>query len=257
MFYKTEVEKFQFYKMPKWLFEEPYSELSSNAKLMYMMMFDRLALSIKNKWYDENERLYIYFTIEQFKDKLNISRQTVINCKKELIQHNLLEEVRQGFNKPNLLYITGLHITGLPEVENLDHGSQESRFLEVENLDAIKTNITKTNILRLNNQDCPRQKTTTNPIYSIAEQEFGRLLSPSENELISKWLSQSDYAYSQDLIKKAIELTRLAGKTNLKYAGGILRNWHDNNITTVEQVEVEEKAKSKKKEEATEYDDIF
>ncbi|MDE7494188.1 DnaD domain protein, partial [Streptococcus agalactiae] len=57
-----------------------------------------------------------------------------------------------------------------------------------------------------------------------------------------------------DLVKEAIKRTKLQGKTNLNYASGILRNWRDDNITTIEQIETKEKSRKSKQEEVSEYD---
>lgn len=99
-----------FYKMPKILFSSSdYSDLSGNAKLMYMLLFDRLDLSVKNNWLDEHGQVYQFYTIEQFMLDLNCSRQTVLNLKKELSDKGLLVEIRQGSTKPNRLYLRSLN----------------------------------------------------------------------------------------------------------------------------------------------------
>ena len=104
----NEVRNNAFYQFPQWLLkEEPYKNLGDKAKLMYMLLFDRRTLSIKNKWYDDDGQIYMYFTNEQFMQELNCSEKPIIKAKKELAEIGLLEEVRQGINKPNRLYING------------------------------------------------------------------------------------------------------------------------------------------------------
>ncbi|AZF90587.1 DnaD-like helicase loader [Streptococcus phage CHPC869] len=104
----NEVKNNAFYQFPQWLLkEEHYKNLGDKAKLMYMLLFDRRTLSIKNKWYDDDGQIYMYFTIEQFMQELNCSNKAVVKAKKELVEVGLLEEVRQGVNKPNRLYING------------------------------------------------------------------------------------------------------------------------------------------------------
>ncbi|HHJ9381282.1 TPA: DnaD domain-containing protein, partial [Streptococcus pyogenes] len=82
--------------------------------------------------------------------------------------------------------------------------------------------------------------------------EFGRLLSPMEIEIINDWLHNLNY--QEEIVKEAIKRTKLQGKTNLNYASGILRNWRDDNITTIEQIEAKDKSRKSKQEEVSEYD---
>ena len=64
-FYGTEADQFSFYRIPKALFtNDCFKELSSDAKILYGLMLDRMSLSIKNQWFDEENRAYIYFSIE-------------------------------------------------------------------------------------------------------------------------------------------------------------------------------------------------
>ena len=127
-----EVKNNVFYQFPQWLLkDEPYKALGDKAKMMYMLLFDRRTLSIKNKWYDEDGRIYIIFTIEQFMQELNCSNKAVVKAKKELVEVGLLEEVRQGMNKPNRLYINGSVESTRPEVNKVHTGSVESTCPEV------------------------------------------------------------------------------------------------------------------------------
>ena len=236
MMHIEEVKNNQFYQFPQWLLKEPYNVLSDKAKLIYMLLFDRRTLSVENKWFDDDGKVYMYFTNEQFMELLKCSEKTIIKSKKELSNFGLLNEVRQGINKPNRLYIKGtVKVTGQ----------------DLNNLQGINTNNINTNISILNNQNLvPSNQTTTNYIYSIAEQEFGRLLSPMEIETIRTMIKENNH----DLIKEAIKRTKLQGKTNLNYVRGILRNWRDDNITTIEQIEAKEKSRKSKQEEVSEYD---
>ncbi|WP_203266232.1 replication initiator protein A [Streptococcus uberis] len=251
--YIDEVKNNQFYQFPQWLLKEPYNVLSDKAKLIYMLLFDRRSLSLQNKWFDENGKVYMYFTNERFMELLNCSEKTIIKSKKELSNLGLLIEVRQGINKPNRLYINGtVKVTG-QELNNLQYGTVKVTGQELNNLQGINTNNINTNISILNNQDLvPSNQTTTNNIYRIAENEFCRLLSPTEIETIDKMSKENNPM----LVEEAIKISRLGGKNNLKYVDGILRNWRDNNITTIEQARSKNKRKSKF-DEVSEYDNIW
>lgn len=104
------------------------------------------------------------------------------------------------------------------------------------------------NRLDKNRLDKDREET----IFHFVENEFGRLLSPMEIETINDWLHNLNY--QEEIVKEAIKRTKLQGKTNLNYASGILRNWRDDNITTIEQIEAKEKSRKSKQEEVSEYD---
>ena len=61
-----EAEQYSFYRVPKVLFTEPcFKTLSCEAKVLYGLMLDRMSLSIKNRWLDSEDRVYIIFTVEE------------------------------------------------------------------------------------------------------------------------------------------------------------------------------------------------
>lgn len=82
-------------------------------------------------------------------------------------------------------------------------------------------------------------------ILELFQSEFRRLLSGFEIEEINHLLNEND----ADLVKEALKTAINSGKPNIKYIGGILRNWQMNNVTTVEQVRQSEKKNKDKKEE--------
>ena len=65
-FYGTEADQFSFYRIPKALFTDSYfKDLSSDAKILYGLMLDRMSLSIKNQWFDDKNRAYIFLIMIQ------------------------------------------------------------------------------------------------------------------------------------------------------------------------------------------------
>ena len=63
-FYGQAGELFSFYRVPKALFQEPrFQSLSIDAKTLYGILLDRMSLSVKNGWLDEQNRVFILFTI--------------------------------------------------------------------------------------------------------------------------------------------------------------------------------------------------
>ena len=246
----NEVKNNAFYQFPQWLLDESYKDLSLRAKVMYMLIFDRRTLSIQNKWHDKNGEVFVYFTIEEFMDKLSCSRQSVVNAKKELSNYHLIQEDQQGVNRPNRIYIYGSLENRRQEVQKLDYGSLENRRQEVQKLDTIKTDNIKTNISRLSEPDASGGDT----LYSIEDapaendlgivrdwifSEFGRFPTPFEIEDLKDFLQD----HNKEVIKLAIKECVGNGKPYFKYLESILRDWKQKGLTTVELVENRQKPK--------------
>lgn len=147
-YFKNEVEKFQYFQLPKWLFKEPYKKLSNNAKIMYALLYNRLDLSLESKWHDRNGKVFMYFTTAEFCEELGCSEKTVTKIKKELVTSGLLREERQGLTKPNRLYILGPKIVKQepPETEKIPSRTVENTALDTQEVQTIKTDIRKTDI---------------------------------------------------------------------------------------------------------------
>lgn len=80
-----EAEQYSFYRVPKILFTaECFKELSCEAKVLYGLLLDRMSLSMKNHWLDEEERVYIIFTVEEIAELLNCGTQKAVKLLKEL-----------------------------------------------------------------------------------------------------------------------------------------------------------------------------
>lgn len=104
-----DVEQFTFYRIPKQLFTVSFfKSLSSDAKILYGLMLDRISLSLKNNWFDEKNRAYIYFSLEEVMDCLGCGKNKAIKCMKELDDETgigLTQKRRQGFGKSNMIYV--------------------------------------------------------------------------------------------------------------------------------------------------------
>ena len=149
MIKKSEVAGFlAFFKFPKpFIYDEKYKKLSNNAKLMYMLLFGRLELSVKNGWHDRKGNVFQYYTNEQLMIDLNSSEKTIIKVKKELREVGLLEEIRQGNNLPNRIYISqvdGAVENTVLELEKVQHGAVENTVLELEKVQTNKIDINDT-----------------------------------------------------------------------------------------------------------------
>ena len=150
MIKKSEVTGFlSFFKFPKpFIYDEKYKTLSNNAKMLYMLLFDRLELSLKNGWHDKEGNVFQYYTNEQLMTDLNCnSNKTIIKIKKELKDAGLMTEVRQGMNLPNRIYLDALNgsvESTFQEVQKVHIGSVENTLSEVQKVHTIKTENTNT-----------------------------------------------------------------------------------------------------------------
>ena len=108
-YYGIEAEQFSFYRVPRLLIkDERFKELSSDAKLLYGLMLDRMALSIKNGWFDEENRAYIHYTLDNIMEDLGCAREKCSKVIAELDSKKgigLIEKKRQGLGKPDIIYV--------------------------------------------------------------------------------------------------------------------------------------------------------
>lgn len=108
-YYGIEAEQFSFYRVPRLLIkDERFKELSSDAKLLYGLMLDRMSLSMKNGWVDAENRAYIHYTIDNIMEDLGCGREKSIKVLAELDVKKgigLIEKKRQGLGKPDIIYV--------------------------------------------------------------------------------------------------------------------------------------------------------
>ena len=112
-FYGKETEQFSFYRIPKMLFKESmFKDVSAEAKVLYGLMLDRTGLPVKNGWLDEENRVYIVYTVAEIMDDLNCGNQKAAKLLSELDTVNgigLIEKKRQGLGKPNIIYVKNFY----------------------------------------------------------------------------------------------------------------------------------------------------
>ena len=80
------------------MYGEQYKHLSSDAKLAYMVLKDRLEYSLRNHWVDEDNHVYFIFTVQELQDLFNCATEKAVKIKKELQTANLLKQIQMGFN---------------------------------------------------------------------------------------------------------------------------------------------------------------
>lgn len=127
-FYGQQSEMFSFYRIPKVLFtDERFWNISTDAKLLYGILLDRMNLSAKNGWMDEAGRVYIYFTIDEIKGSVGCAEKKAVKLLDELERKcGLIERKRQGLGKPNLIYVKNF-------VDNSVNSPVERQLLNCQN----------------------------------------------------------------------------------------------------------------------------
>ena len=105
-FYGQSGELFSYYRIPKALFQDSrFRQLSTDAKTLYGILLDRMSLSVKNGWLDEQNRVFILFTIEDVKRALCCADNKATKLLRELEKFGLIERKRRGLGKPSLVYV--------------------------------------------------------------------------------------------------------------------------------------------------------
>lgn len=108
-YYGIEAEQFSFYRVPRLLVKDiRFRDLSCEAKLLYGLMLDRLSLSMKNGWLDDENRAYIYYTLENIVEDLGCSTGKCVKVLAELDDKKgigLIERKKQGLGKPDIIYV--------------------------------------------------------------------------------------------------------------------------------------------------------
>ena len=138
-FYGTQAESFSFFRLPRQLIEgAEFKHLSATAKLLYGLLLDRMGLSMKNEWFDDLGRLYIYYTVDEITEDLCCSYGKACELLAELDTKKgigLIERKKQGQGKPTRIYVKNFVETQPTPKEE----SSEPTKLEERKQDCLKT----------------------------------------------------------------------------------------------------------------------
>ena len=177
-FYGQAGELFSFYRIPKALFQEQrFQNLSTDAKTLYGILLDRMSLSVKNGWLDEQNRVFIIFTIEDVKRALCCADNKATKLLRELEKFGLIERKRRGLGKPSLVYVKNFSAESSKEsVKNRDN--DDSCGSKIACQDPVKSRgiKKKENKTEMNN---------TNPILSDESEKM------KDRELLEEYFSCS------------------------------------------------------------------
>ena len=164
-FYGAQSDQFSFYRVPKVMFTDPaFQDVSADAKILYGLFLDRMGLSARNNWVDEQGRVYIIYTIDQIMKAIGCSDKKVNRMLRELeVVAGLIERKRQGLGKPNLIY-----------VKNFLAAGQNGRFLnrKMDDSEVVETQFLESSEVRGSNTEINNTEySDTDPFLSADRNE--------------------------------------------------------------------------------------
>ena len=148
-FYGQSGELFSYFRIPKALFQDRrFRQLSTDARTLYGILLDRMSLSVKNGWLDEQGRVYIIYTVREVQESLCCAEHKAVKLFRELEDIDLIERKRRGLGRPSLIYVKDFS-SGLPKAQvqncpNSNSGAAESAILVQPKPQANKTDKNKT-----------------------------------------------------------------------------------------------------------------
>ena len=216
-----EAEQYTFYRIPKVLFTaECFKSLSCEAKVLYGLLLDRMSLSIKNRWFDEEDRVYIIFTVEEIAELMNCGTQKAVRLLKELDSDRgigLIEKKRLGLGKPNVIYVKNFIIRqrgdgdreekqGEKPVNTLNSENHNSRVVKTtiqefpesqfKNGENHNSGIVKTTIQEFPESQFKNGENHTSGMVEITNQEFPKSQS-NDTDINKTDLSDTEFSETE------------------------------------------------------------
>lgn len=199
-FYEEQSESYSFYRIPKMLFtEEIFEALSTDAKVLYGLLLDRISLSRENGWLDDAGRVYVYYTIKSVKKSMRCANTKACGLLRELDEFGLIERKKQGLGKPTIIYVKDF--TRFRKTELLDSDKQNSVILHTGTLDNRKSERNKT---EKNNTESNK----TNPILSGADKDMDERASYRNylNSQLDMEIMYERYPYDRETLDAIMDL---------------------------------------------------
>ena len=170
----NETLQHSYYQMPQELFcNEKYKKISIEAKVIYAFLLNRMNLSRMNKWINDKGEIYLIYTRKEIQSKLNLSDKPVTRAFKELREAKLIKEEKQGFGKPNLIYIGKIEQEEL-QINDIDTENVLADNQIKEDYYIGENTIQETENLRANKKDNKKHK-NNNIDVSQSEREIKNL----------------------------------------------------------------------------------
>ena len=210
-----EAEQYTFYRIPKILFTaECFKTISCEAKVLYGLLLDRMSLSIKNRWFDEEDRVYIIFTVEEIAELMNCGTQKAVRLLKELDSEKgigLVEKRRLGLGKPNVIYVKNFMVKQPEKEEKEPEKPVNTQNCENHNSRVVKTTIQEcpksqfkndenhnSGIVKITTPECPKSQSNNTDINNT---DF------SENEYSDTESSETDFNETDNILSNLSHLS--------------------------------------------------
>lgn len=191
-FYGQSGELFAYFRIPKALFQDSrFRQLSTDARTLYGILLDRMSLSVKNNWLDEQGRVYIIYTVREVQESLCCAEHKAVKLFRELEQTDLIERKRRGLGRPSLIYVKNFS-SGLPKAQVRNCANSNS--CAAENADQVQpkaqSNKTEKNKTERNNPFFPdetdrltQREQLEDYFYQALEVELLLRLCPDDEDL--------------------------------------------------------------------------
>ena len=199
-FYEEQSESYSFYRIPKMLFtEEIFETLSTDAKVLYGLLLDRISLSRENGWLDDAGRVYVYYTIKNVKKSMRCANTKACGLLRELDEFGLIERKKQGLGKPTIIYVKDF--TRFRKAELLGSDKQNSVILHTGTMDNRKSERNKT-------EKNKTESSKTNPILSGADKDMDERASYRNylNSQLDMEIMYERYPYDRETLDAIMDL---------------------------------------------------
>ncbi len=197
-FHGEEADQFAFFRIPKVLMKAPrYEGLRLEAKVLYGLMLDRMALSRKNGWLDEEGRVFIIYTNDSVSEDLSCSRQNTVLFLKQLEDAGLIRRVRRGQGLPSLIYV----LKFASEDDNTDHpdggsenGSERTEKFQTKNDTLTSKTGSESDFEHFEKPETKRDKLTSTKCEVVKNSN-----NPSKTKKFRGWISRSSKSELQEV----------------------------------------------------------
>ena len=194
-YYGVQAEIFAFYRIPRlWIKDEHFKGLSSDAKLLYGLMLDRMTLSMKNHWLDDENRAYIIYSISAAMEDISCSKPTCVKIMKELDSFGLIERKRKGLGKPDIIYVKNFAV-----LEDNQKQCEEENSNATDSFEENEPVVKKENITSKSKEDeLPEVKD-----FNFSSEEYGLEMGEVEEIFKEKEQLSAQEGVNADLSKKS------------------------------------------------------
>lgn len=195
-FYEEQSQQFAFYRIPKVLFtDNRFQKISTEGKVLYGLLLDRVSLSRENGWIDEEGRVYIIFTLNAIRQAMNCAEKSAIKYLTELEDFGLIERIRQGLGKPAIIYVKNFIDQYNLQVKTCNNSSSGPVEVPVQDQYNLQPNYTNNNNTDFNN---------TNPILSGDEERMG--YEQFLKDQLDVEILKQEYPHDREMIDGILEL---------------------------------------------------